>query len=264
MNQQQQPHTQRSPMPDPRLPLTPTMGANFCFETPVTPASHYAATPSPFAPILPPPFPNANIAPTDCLPIPPSTPDLSVPPQGLPSGFPPLGFPRRFITPPPSSSSSTQRRPQFSRPSPMENPGFIAVPPRGIRGLQPGNQQRLLLFKNQAVNLFGLNNVAGGAGPGSRLPFVSQSVPTPTMFPTITSSVPGVFPSVSASVTPERSRLLEDYRFVSITHKMVFGVLSSSLTFYHFNPSDIVTAVIRVSLLISLSYYEHIQLRMRG
>ncbi|VDK34334.1 unnamed protein product [Taenia asiatica] len=210
ISQQQQPHAQRSPMSDPRLPLTPTVNANFCFETPVTPASHYAATPSPFAPMLP-PFPNANIAPGDCLPIPPSTPDLSVPPQGLPSGFPPLGFPRRFITP--SSSSSSQRRPQFSRPPPMENPGFIAVPPRAIRGLQPGNQQRLLLFKNQAVNLFGPNSVAGGAGAGSRLPFVSQSVPTPTMFPTMTSSVPGVFPTVSASVMPERSRLLEDYRY---------------------------------------------------
>ncbi|KAL5111705.1 hypothetical protein TcWFU_003115 [Taenia crassiceps] len=189
MNQQQQPNTQRSLMSDP--PATSHSGT-----------SHYAATPSAFAPILPPPFPNANIAPTDCLPIPPSTPDLSVPPQGLPSGFPPLGFPRRFITPPPSSSSSTQRRPQFSRPPPVENPSFIAVPPRGIRGLQPGNQQRLLLFKNQTVNLFGPSNVSGGVGSGGRLPFVSQSVPTPAMFPTMTSSVPG-----------ERSRLLEDYRY---------------------------------------------------
>ncbi|CDS41157.1 pumilio 2 [Echinococcus multilocularis] len=213
MNQQQQPHAQRSPLSDPRLPLTPTVGANFSFETPITPVSHYATTPSPFAPMLPPPFPNANVAPPDCLPVHPSTPDLSVPPQGFPSGFPSMGFPRRFITPPPSSSSSSQRRPQLSRPSPVENPSFIAVPPRGIRGLQPGNQQRLLFFKNQGVNLFGPNNVTGSAGAGSRMPFMSQSVPTPAMFSTMASSVPGVFPAVSASAMPERSRLLEDYRY---------------------------------------------------
>ncbi|VDM17175.1 unnamed protein product [Hydatigera taeniaeformis] len=226
--QQQQLHTQRSSLSDPRLPLTPTMGVNFCFESAVTPASQYTTTPSPFAPMLPPPFPNASIAPTECLPIPPSTPDLGVPPQGLPSGFPPLGFPRRFITPPSSTSSASQRRPHFSRPHLMESPNFFAVPPRGLRGLQPGNQQRLLLFKNQAMNIFGPTS---GASSGGRLPFVSQSVPTPTMFPAMTSSVSGVFPAVSASVMSERSRLLEDYRFTRMSFLTLHDLLGHMVEF---------------------------------
>ena len=205
LNQQHQSHAQRSKLPDPRLPLTPTIGSNLCFETPVTPAAQYALTPSPFsAPVLP-PFSNTNLGPNEFLRVSP-TPDLTVVSQPLPPGFPPMGFPRRFPPPP-----SSQRRPQFNRPSALETTGLFPVPPpRGMRGVQTSNQQRLLLFKNQAVNIFGSGGGNGGAG---HVPFVSQPVPTSSMFPTVPSSVQGALqPMPTSAAMSERGRQMEEYR----------------------------------------------------
>uniref|UniRef100_A0A5K3FEU5 PUM-HD domain-containing protein n=1 Tax=Mesocestoides corti TaxID=53468 RepID=A0A5K3FEU5_MESCO len=192
LDQQPQQQTHRSPFCNQRLPLTPAPDSNFCPETPGTVAPHCPAPPPPFTPITHSPF--TTTTPAECIGFPPPTPDLTVPP---PSCFPLVDFTRRF--------SSPQNRTPFGPQPSMENHAFLALPLKGLRGHQNCQQQRLLLFKNQAVNLFGAD-----AGRG-HLPFVPTAAGA--MFPTLASSMQGTLPGSNPMAIPERGRLLEDYRY---------------------------------------------------
>ena len=115
-----------------------------------------------------------------------------------------MGIPRRFVAPPLSQNK------RFNKAATPGNPGLFQISSsRCMKGLQTINQQSLLLFRNQTVNLFGSSVVSSANG----LPCVPQSVPTSSMIPTMPSSVQGgLQPMSTSTVVLERSRQTEEYR----------------------------------------------------
>lgn len=190
-------------MPPHRLHHPPPSIDPFC-----APDTTHFATPQPPQQPLPecPPF-----APP---PAPPQTPDF-------PPGFPSLGFARRFASPP-------GRRPL---PAFMDPPGsFLPRVGHGGQGgsRMPGSGQPrmpLMQFKNQSggggsAALFGAEHLAQGAAP-----------PAAMFSPAMTSPGGQHQPHLTQPPGPERSRLLEDYRYVISTPHLSFG----ACVYIHYN-----------------------------